>query len=238
MRSAAFSILIAFLGATASSCLFMGPSVKGDGNIKEETRKVGDFHGISVTSGMNVQILQGETSSVKVIADENLHEIIETEVEDGILEIRARANIWMAKEKKVVITASNLDEISGTAGSNIRTDGQLVAGKLQVKGSAGSNIHLDIDGQSVEISASSGSNIFMEGIVRELAVRTSSGANIKAGDIHSLKCDAKASSGGNVWVSVQNELTADASSGGNIFYAGSPETLNINSSSGGNIIKR
>jgi len=90
----------------------------------------------------------------------------------------------------------------------------------------------------MEVSASSGANIFLEGLVREMNVKTSSGANVKAGDIHALRCDARASSGGNIWISVQNDLTADASSGGNIFYSGSPDTLNVNSSSGGNIIKK
>jgi hypothetical protein len=216
----------------------MGPSVKGDGNVKEETRVVGDFHGIRVTSGMTVHLVQGDEPGVKVIADKNLHKLIETRVENDILEIRALANIWKASEKKVIVTVSDLSEITGTAGSNIRSDNQLVTDHLEVRGSAGSNIRIDIEGEKMEVSASSGANIFLEGLVREMNVKTSSGANVKAGDIHALRCDARASSGGNIWISVQNDLTADASSGGNIFYSGSPDTLNVNSSSGGNIIKK
>jgi hypothetical protein len=238
MRTVVQSLIMAVLSLLLPSCIFMGPSVKGDGNVREETREVGEFHGISVTSGMNVHLIQGNQRKVVVVADANLHKLIETKVEDGILEVRALANIWHAGEKKVVITISEIDEISGTAGSNIYTDNQLVAGKITIKGSAGSNLHIDIDGQNVTVSASSGSNMNMKGTIREFFIKTSSGANIKAGDVQSSKCEAHASSGGNLWISVQNELTANASSGGNIFYSGTPATFNPSSSSGGNIIKQ
>jgi hypothetical protein len=232
-----FSTMV-LLGTLLSSCFFMGPSVKGNGEVRSEERKVEDFSGVSVTSGMNVELIQGETQGVRVVADANLHKLIETRVENGVLEIRALANIWKANEKKVVVTVKDLKEISGTAGSNITTGNKLVAGELEIHGSAGSNLRLEIDGQLVDLTASSGANIRLDGTTRELKVKTSSGANIKAGGFLTSACEANASSGGNMWVAVQNELSADASSGGNIFYQGTPSEININTSSGGNIIKK
>lgn len=220
-----------------TSCI-MGPSVKGDGNVKEEIRQTPDFHGVSVTSGMNVILLQGDQKEVRVIADKNLHELIETYVEDGILKIRALASIRGAKEKKVQVTVSHIDQISATAGSNITTGNQLTGEQFAVKGSAGSNLNLDIKGENAMISASSGSNLHLEGEILELTIKTSSGANIKAGDLTAEKCVAKASSGGNMWIHVKDELTADASSGGNIFYSGAQAGINISTSSGGNIIRK
>lgn len=238
MRSYIFATVLVMLSFSFSSCFFLGPSVKGDGNVKEEIRNVEDFHGVRVTSGMNVHLVQGDQVKVLVIADKNLHKVIETRVENGILEVRAHANIWRAKEKKVVITSPNFREITGTAGSNIFTDNQLKSGQTRIKGSAGSNLHININGQNIEIFASSGSNIYMEGSAGEMIIKVSSGANIKAGDIKSGKSDVKASSGGNVWVTVEKEIIADASSGGNIFYFGAPAAVSTSSSSGGNIIKK
>jgi formylmethanofuran dehydrogenase subunit C len=238
MKTTVTILMLAALSVSHNSCMFLGPSVKGDGEVKEKVREVGEFHGVRVTSGMNVHLIQGDQQKVVVAADANLHELIETKVEDGILEIKALANIWHAKEKKVFVTAPDLSEISGTAGSNIFTDNQLKAGKIYIKGSAGSNMHISINGQNMEVSASSGSNIFIDGSAEELIIKTSSGANIKAGDLVAVKCDAKANSGGNLWINTSKELTADASSGGNIFYSGSPEIISSNASTGGNIIKK
>jgi hypothetical protein len=221
-----------------SSCLFLGPSVRGDGEVVEEVREVGRFNAVEVTSGMNVHFVQGDVSKVVVVADKNLLEIIETRVSGNVLEIKALANIWSASSKKVIITTNNLNEIQGTAGSNLYTDGRLFVEHLKLRASAGSNLKMDIEGQSVEVSVSSGANVYLEGKAKNLIVRTSSGANMKAEEFHAEISDIKVSSGANVWITTMKELTAHASSGGNIFYYGSPGKTNTSSSSGGNVSKR
>jgi len=238
MRRLIIALLLSVAGGFLSSCLFIGPSISGNGQVREEIRKTIDFHGISVTSGMNVHLIQGDTPKVVVVADENLLPYIETNVENGILEIKTKANIWKAKVKKVMVTTPDLTEISGTAGSNLYSDNTLEAGELSVRGSAGSNIHLRIAGRKLDVTASSGSIVFLEGSAVELDIKTSSGANVKAGKVKTDKCSVSASSGGNTWISVLSELSAHASSGGNIFYSGTPKSLNISSSSGGNVIKK
>ena len=230
-----FSGLAAFF---LSSCLFLGPSVKGNGEVKEEVRKVGEFSDVKVTSGMNVYFVQGEVPKVEVIADENLLEIIETRTEGGTLEIKALANIWSATEKKVIVTINDIREIEGTAGSNIYTIGQLSLNQITLRASAGCNMRMDIAVRNADISISSGANIFLSGTAGELVARTSSGANLKAEDFKADTSDIKVSSGANVWVTTMKDLTAHASSGGNIFYFGTPGKTQTTSSSGGNISKR
>ncbi len=231
------SILFLFL-TTLNSCLFVGPSVKGNGEIKETVREVEPFNAVYVTSGMNVYLIHGDRQQVRVVADANLHELIETKVENGTLEIKTLAGIWKAREKKVLVTAPGLQEITGTAGSNIYTDSLIKTSQIKIRGSAGSNLHLKLEGEQADISASAGANIFLDGSVRDILVRVSSGANIKAGGLQVQRSDAKASSGGSMWLSVNEELTANASSGGTIFYSGSPAQITKNSSSGGNIIQK
>ncbi len=227
-----------FAALLLSSCIFMGPSVKGNGEVVEDVRELGKFNSVKVTSGMNVYFVQGDKPSVVVVADENLLEIIETKVNDNTLEIRARANIWSATSKKVVITTNKIREIHGTAGSNIYTDGRLIVDKLTLQASAGCNFKMDLDGQSVDVSISSGANVFLTGKSKQFCAKTSSGANLKAEDFKAEVSEIKVSSGANAWVTTMKELTAHASSGGNIFYYGSPDRTNTSSSSGGNITKR
>ena len=231
-------LFTAFIPVLLSSCLFLGPSVRGDGNVEEQLREVGNFSDVKVTSGMNVYLVQGDTTSVVVVADRNLQKLIETRVVGSTLEIRALANIWSAESKKVVITTNNLRGIQGTAGSNIYTSGALTVDRLTIRASAGSNFRMELDGQYIDVSVSSGANVFLSGKAKELIARTSSGANLKAEDFQAQISDIKVSSGANAWVTTMKELTAHASSGGNIFYYGTPSKTNTSSSSGGNITKR
>ncbi len=238
MRLIVKILISVFILLSLSSCLFLGPSVRGDGEVVEQLRDVGNFSDVKVTSGMNVYFLQGDTTSVVVVADGNLQKLIETKVIGGTLEIRALANIWSASSKKVVITTNNLRGIQGTAGSNIFTSGPVVVDQLSIRASAGSNFRMELQGKNIDVSVSSGANVFLSGNARELIARTSSGANLKAEEFHAEISDIKVSSGANAWVTSMKELTAHASSGGNIFYYGTPFKTNTSSSSGGNVTQR
>jgi len=130
-----------------------------------------------------------------------------------------------------------LEYIKSSSGSNIFSEDSLKTGNLEIKSTAGSNVRLSLEAGELTISAAAGSNIFVDGNAKSVNMKASSGSNIKAGDLLTENCDAKVSSGANIWINVHKELNAKASSGGNLFYVGEPNPLRITKSSGGNIIK-
>ncbi|MBN1986429.1 MAG: DUF2807 domain-containing protein [Prolixibacteraceae bacterium] len=238
MKSKIFSSLLVFITVLLfSSCIFMGPSIKGNGNVVEETRNVGSFDEIKATRGMNVYISQGEEIKVRVEADENLLDAIETKVEENTLVVSTSKNIRSSTSKKVYVTLSEVNSIKSTAGSNVYSENQIKAKSLDLAASAGSNMRLDVDVRRLNVSASAGSNIKLEGRSEEFVGKASAGSNIKAEDLIAGECEARASSGANIWIEVQNKLDGHASSGGNVFYSGNPQSINTENSSGGNVKK-
>lgn len=235
---------LAFLGflfllmGVFSSCVLLGPSIKGNGDVVERERTVNDFSELKVTTGMNVWITQGEQTKVVVIADENLHDVILTEVSGKTLKVYTDSRIRWAKERKVLITVKNLEEITSTAGSNVFSNGGLNFEDLKVTTSAGSNATLEVFSQKLKVKASSGSNAKIKGKGYDVELEASSGSNIKAAGLDATLCEAKASSGANVHVTVLKEVDAKASSGGNVYYFGNPSKKDINTSSGGNVINK
>ncbi len=228
-------ITISFL-ALISSCVFLD-SVEGNGNVTEQTRDLGDFEKISVTQGLNVYVTQGTPAKVIVKADENLHEIIETSVVDGTLKVTSNKTIRKAKSNKVYVTVAKIEILKSTAGSNIYSEDTLRFQRLEIKSTAGSNVKLTIDSNELEASATAGSNIFLDGNTKTGTFKASAGSNVKAGNLLIENCTAKANSGSNIWTNRPKSLDARASSGANIWYSGDPANLNIEKSSGGNVIK-
>ncbi len=235
-----FQILATFIFSIllTTSCIYTGPSIKGNGKVVEDTRKTKNFDEIKVTRGMNVYIIQGDHQKVVVKADENLLDVIETKVENNTLKVSASQNIRNASSKRVYITIPNLSKIISSSGSNVFSETELKFKDLELKSSAGSNMKLDVNVNDVNASASAGSNIKLEGIARNFTGSASSGSNIKAEDLNAKNGNVKVSSGANIWITVKDDFEAHASSGGNIFYYGNPETTDIHKSSGGNIIKK
>jgi len=230
--------IFAFLSIILSSCWFMGPSVKGNGNVTEEVRQVGEFDQIHVSRGMNVYVTQGSPAKVIVIADNNLHEVIETKVEGGILKVYVNENIRWAKEKKVMVTVEKLTGLETSSGSNAWSQNQIMSENLEMKATSGANITMDVNTKYLKAECSSGANIKISGLAKEAELETSSGANLKGEELKAENCKMKASSGGNVSSTVNGRLEAHASSGGNVVYFGEPTETDVNTSSGGNIHKK
>ncbi|HEY3372944.1 MAG TPA: head GIN domain-containing protein [Prolixibacteraceae bacterium] len=227
--------IIVFISLLFTSCLRMGPSVKGNGKITEEVRQVKDFDRIKVSMGMNVYITQGSPAKVVVVADNNLHELIRTEVDGGVLKIYSKGNIRSAEEKKVMVTVEKLTEVKVTTGSIVYSTNQLKIEEMELSANTGSNITMDVNARSLKVECSTGSNIILSGGANEAELEGSIGANLKGKELKVEHCKMRASVGANVFATVTGRLEARASSGGNIVYYGEPALTDIESSSGGNV---
>jgi len=230
--------IILVISLLFSSCLFLGLSIKGDGNVTEETRSVKEFDQIKVSRGMNVYITQGSPMKVVVIADNNLHKVIKTEIEGGVLKILVDKNIRSATEKKVMVTIEKLTAVKATSGSNVYSQNQLMVDNMELSANAGSNLNMDVNAKYLKAECSSGANIKLSGLAKKAELEGSSGANLKGQELKADHGIMRASSGGNVFASVIEQLEAKASSGGNIVYYGKPVSTETKSSSGGNISGR
>ena len=230
--------IFAFLSILLSSCWFMGPSVRGNGNVTEEVRQVGEFDQIDVSRGMNVYVTQGSPARVVVIADNNLHEIIETRVEGQVLKVYVNENIRWAKEKKVMITVEKLSGLETSSGSNAWSQNQITTDDIELKSTSGSNLTIDVNAKNLTADCSSGANIKLSGMAKEADLEASSGANLIGEALKVDDCRMKTSSGANVSATVNERLDAKASSGGNIVYFGEPKSTDVSTSSGGNIRKK
>lgn len=229
-----FGIIIT-MSFMLSSCWFMWGSVNGNGNVTEEVRQVREFDQIEVSRGMNVYITQGSPARVVVIADSNLHDVIQTKVQGGVLKVYSDGNISRADEKKVMVTVEKLTEVSAATGSNVFTQNQIRVQDLFLSATTGSNLTMDLNVQNLEAECSTGSNVILSGKAKEARLEGSTGSNLKGQELITGNCHMRASVGANVYASVAERLEADASSGGNIVYYGEPAQTEIERSSGGNV---
>ncbi|AFD08756.1 head GIN domain-containing protein [Solitalea canadensis] len=208
---------------------------------KTETREVEAFNGISVSTGIDVFIAQGNAEKVTVTADDDIISSIKTEVKGGILNIYVdkknnKSWSWTRNNTmKVYLTVKELNSITASSGSDVSTTNTLKSAKLFVQSSSGSDINLALDAGDLICESSSGSDMKLSGIAKSLNVKSSSGSDISAYELTSEVCVANASSGSDIEVTVTKQLTAHASSGGDVSYKGNPQNVVKNESSGGDV---
>lgn len=230
--------LLLTVGLMGCDYCMLTDTVYGDGNVVTKIRNVSSFNGIKVSSGIDVFIKQGNTENLKLEADENLHEVIKTEVKNHTLYIYSEENIRRAKAKKVYVLYKNLDLIKISSSGDIKGANTLETEKLEISLSSAGDLDLDIQAREIYLSISSSGDAKISGKANYLKADLSSAGDLDAYDLAVKKCRINVSSAGNAKINVTKELDATASSAGDIYYTGDPEIKNLNSSSAGGIHRR
>jgi Putative auto-transporter adhesin, head GIN domain len=212
-------------------------TVINDANAQKRNLS-GSFTGISVSDGVDLYLTQGNEESVAVSAsDEKFMERFKTEVEDGTLKIYydTKGINWSANDRrklKAYVSFKTLEKLHASGGADVRMQGSLGAENLEMKFTSGAAFNGKIKAKDVTVEQSSGSSMNISGSAEKFKVDVSSGAIFKGFDLAVDYCDAKASSGGGVRVTINKELNAKANSGGGVRYKGE-----INVNSGGSVKK-
>ena len=222
---------------TTTSCFIDGMTgIRGNGNIVSEDRNINsDFDAIKVQQGINLFLTQGNSIELNVEADENIMDLLITEVKNNELKIYFEKNVYRAKARNVYLTTNTISKIRTSSGASVKSENTLQVNTLDLDSSSGSSIKVYVSADKVISSTSSGADIDIYGKTNTFSASASSGSSIDADKLETVDAYAKASSGANIDVNVSGKLTAKASSGGDIDYEGDPINVNKDTSSGGSV---
>ncbi|MEK6155511.1 head GIN domain-containing protein [Flavobacteriaceae bacterium 3-367] len=229
-------ITIAFLLALIlSSCAFdinFGEGKKGNGVVAQETREVTEeFTVVSASEGLDVYVTQAKEFSIEVEADENVIDLIGTDIKNGKLRIHAIENIGRAT-KNIYVSLPEVTALESSSGADLIVKNMIETEKINLDASSGSDLEVTLSADIVNADASSGADIKLSGQTNIFMADASSGSDIKARELLAKECDANASSGADITVNVSKSLTADASSGADISYTGDATVQKRKSASG------
>ncbi|MCA6440759.1 MAG: head GIN domain-containing protein [Sediminibacterium sp.] len=193
-----------------------------ESNIQK--RNIGAFTKIESSSGIEVILTKGNKEELGVVVgDQHYINEVKTVVSNGTLKISREGewkfwNTWKNWKVKVYVSYVNLESIDVSSGSSVKGEG------------------LDLNKLSVDLN--SGAIVELAGKVGTLNVDASSGAGFRGYNLKATKCIAESSSGAGIQITVDKEISADASSGGYIRYKGEGLIRNIDVSSGGSVKKQ
>jgi hypothetical protein len=201
-------------------------AVSGNGNVVSIDRTLdGAYTEIEIGRGLDLYLTQGDTESITVQADENLHDIIITEIKGNVLKIYADENINSSSAKKVMLQLKEIARIESYGGADVFSTNTITLEKLALEASSGSDMDLNVATETLNAESSSGANLKLSGSTNKLFLKSTSGSNIQASKLASNICNAYANSGAHISLKTKDKLFATASSGGNIKYIGSPSVV-------------
>ena len=211
-------------------------SVRGSGDVVEEDRGLSGFNEIHIENGIDVHIRQGDNESVVVKADDNLKKYIKTDVENGKLIVHCdRVSIRKSKAFDVIVTVKEIKKIQAKQGSDVYGLTAIKMDKLKLDLSSGSDLKMEIYADILECELTGGSDVKISGKVKELYAEARGGSDIMAKKLETLKCEVYARGGSDAYISVEDELNAQAFGASDIHYYGNPKIVHAKAKGGSDI---
>lgn len=205
-----------------------------------ESRNLPEFDEVSAATGIKVVLIKSSETKANVEVENGDTKDVITEVKGSKLQIKFDSNLGWSRShrnRKATVTVyyKSLDGVHVSSGAMVTAKNKIQGNDLNLKGSSGGMMELDIESNNLTIDISSGGVLTISGAVHDLDIDVSSGGVLKAEDLDCDNANADASSGGVATFKVSKMLDADASSGGSIRYLGNPDKIRTNTSVAGSI---
>lgn len=209
-------------------------SIKGKGATVTETRNLTGFNKISLDIDADVTYTQDSVYFVEISAQQNVLDVITTEISAGELEIEFSK--WVRKHSniEIIIHSPDLREVDLDGSGNFESTGMLTTTDLELEVSGSGNIVLyGVTATELDADISGSGNIYISsGVVTNEDAKISGSGNIEADDLKANNSKAKISGSGSISVWVLDQLDATISGSGDIKYKGNPITNTTISGSG------
>jgi hypothetical protein len=175
--------------------------VRGSGDVVEEPREVGSFTAVELATLGTMHIDVGEREDLRVEAEDNLLEYIESDVRNGRLRIDTQANVNLRSTRQVnyYVTVTDLDTIIISSSGDIRVP-DLEAERFSVTSGSSGDLEMgDLIADAVAISLGSSGDLRMENVEAEtLTVDITSSGDVTMGELYASTLEVHITGSGNL----------------------------------------
>jgi Protein of unknown function (DUF2807). len=162
------------------------------------------------------------------------------EVKNGVLHISLEKGLkWNTGNKKLkaYISFKDIDLLRISGACDVFINGVLKANELSIDQSGASDLKGKIEVSKLSVDLSGASDIQLNGTATQLHVEASGASGFKGFDLVSETCHVRASGASDVKITVNKELSAEASGASDVHYKGSGVIREIKNSGSSSISK-
>ncbi|RAK64174.1 head GIN domain-containing protein [Hymenobacter edaphi] len=211
-----------------------GPRVRGVGPTETQKRTVNSFSRVELKIDAEVILTQGPQREVHIEAQQNILDVLETELSGDELQIEyGHARVVGHSPVKVYITAPSLSEVEVSGSGKLRTATPWAANSLKVgvTGSGEADVELaNVDGLRATVSGSG--EVKLRGTAATNNISISGSGKVSAYDLSTQDTYASISGSGKAYVRAARTLSAEISGSGTVYYRGTPTVTSRISGSG------
>jgi len=226
-------ILLAVLLVGFSAC---DECIKGEGASQSQLRILPEITGVELNFSGKIYIEQGEKQEIIIEAQENILEVIETRVSDGILKFGFNDCLRNHKEIIIRMTLPTINYVKVSGSGKIKSTNIWTVENCHIEVGGSGDFEGNLNAQKINTKISGSGGINLAGSTENLNFDLLGSGNLNALNLTAQNCGVKISGSGNAKVAVEKSLDIKISGSGNVEYKGTP-MVNQNISGSGNVRK-
>ena len=258
MKKTIVAVLMAVLLTSGLLVGCVGGVVRGSGNLDTQEFNFSDFSRVEVGSAFEVKVVQSDSYSVSVTADDNLFDYILVSKQGTTLKIRLKTAQYIDTTTRAEITMPQLHglELSGATQGTVSGFSSTENVDLEVSGassldlvdisvgdvksdiSGASKVTGDITAGDADFDVSGASTVQLEGSASDIVVDASGASRVKLAAFPVNNADIKLSGASSGTVNLDSRLDADLSGASKLEYIGEPAMGDINTSGASTLSKK
>ncbi len=191
--------------------------VRGNGKVVSQDRNVESFTAIKLTCSADLYISQGSLA-LTVKTDENIIELIETEVKDGTLYISVSGRGFRSVDGlDVIISVPNLDKVISSGSGDIYFEDVFKAKDLYVNLNGSGDLDANFNATNLELKVNGSGDSDISGIMGNLKITISGSGDVDAEDLKLEDCYIRNSGSGDLSLKGKaNSLTVSQNGSGDL----------------------
>ncbi len=218
-------------------CLTACTSITGTGPLVTESRSLSEVTGIDLEMNATVYVIKGDTQSVVIRAQQNILDVVSTEVNRNTLEVKATESISVTDPVQIWITIKTLESVELSGAGTIQSATNFIAEKTSIDLSGSGKIELVLSCEKLDADISGSGELNLKGRVSSSDLIISGSGSINGLNCAMDKCKINISGSGNAKLDVGSALNASIDGSGIIKYTGNPQKVKSEISGSGSISK-
>lgn len=215
------SILVLF-----TSCRMFGyKHIEGNGNVITQARNVTKATRIKLAGSFDMELVQGPSTSLEVIGDDNILPFIITTENDGFLVIKTKDHLSYNSSDgiKIKVTTPQLENVQLAGSGNIIGKGKFIGSdKLVLKIAGSGDIKLEVNTPTIVSDIAGSGSITLVGETKEETINIAGVGNYFAETLMAENAKVKIAGSGDVKLFVATNLDVNIAGVGSVFYKGNP----------------
>jgi hypothetical protein len=205
-------------------------------------RHLSGFNAVNIAGPYDVYIKQGPAESVKVEAPADMMRRILTEVNNGVLKIYSKHEMWnwgfswgRHNRIRVYVTIKDVNDVSISGSGDAYFKEGLTANSMKLRISGSGDMTGRVEAKMLESSISGSGDMRLSGHADNSRVSVVGSGDFSARDLATVNSSVRVTGSGDARINASQRVDAAVAGSGDIHYTGGAKSISSHKSGSGDI---